>query len=63
MAKYDELCLVIRISYEHDERCEDRNERNEYVAAMVMSDVMAHSHTIENGIQILDIENCGENLL
>lgn len=57
----DELVITIRITFEHDGRMSDRDERNEYVAAKVIGDALSHTHTIENGIQIHDIENCGEN--
>lgn len=59
--KSDELVITIRITFEHDGRMEDRDERNEYVASKVITDALCHTHTIENGIQIQDIENCGEN--
>lgn len=53
--------LTIRINYESDGRINDTEEEKEYVSNMVAEQVNSHSHTIENGIQIQDVEICGYN--
>ena len=52
--------VTIRIDYEDDGRY-DASEVGAMAADMVVECALAHSHTIENGIRIGNIENCGIN--
>lgn len=54
------IYVTIRIDYEHDGR-NDESEVGAMAADLVVERAKYHTHTIENGIQIHDIENCGEN--
>jgi len=50
----------IRIDFEHDGRF-DENEVGAIVTDQVINDALSHIHTIESGVSIVNIENCGEN--
>lgn len=52
--------VTIRIDYEDDGRFESY-EAEEIAADMVVERALAHNHTIEDGISIENIENCGIN--
>ena len=56
------MYITIRIDYEQDGRYENEQDAKDYAASKVIGDALCHTHTIENGIEICDIENCGENL-
>ena len=52
--------VTIRIDFEDDGRY-DENEVAAMAADLVVERANSHNHTIENGITICNIENCGEN--
>lgn len=52
--------VTIRIDYEDDGRY-DASEVGAMAADIVVERALAHSHTIEDGIRIENIENCGVN--
>ena len=56
--QYDEVTRTIRISFEHDGRMEPDRAR-EYVAARVIG-YTDHTHTIDEGTRIMDVEDMGE---
>ena len=56
--QYDEVTKVIRISFEHDGRMEPDRAR-EYVAARVIG-YTDHTHTIDEGTRIMNVEDMGE---
>ena len=56
--QYDEVTKVIRISFEHDGRMEPDRAR-EYVADRV-SGYTDHTHTIDEGTRIMNVEDMGE---
>ena len=56
--QYDEVTRTIRISFEHDGRMEPDRAR-EYVAARVIG-YTDHSHTIDEGTRIMNVEDMGE---
>ena len=51
--------VTFRIDFEDDGRF-DENEIAAIAADLVVERASSHNHTIENGIQIHNIENCGE---
>ena len=57
MGKVNTCYAVIRIDYESK-----KNVEGWEVADIVVNNALAHIHTIENGIRIENIENCGLNL-
>lgn len=56
--QYDEVTRTIRISFEHDGRMEPDRAR-EYVAARVIG-YTDHTHTIDEGTRIMNVEDMGE---
>ena len=52
--------VTVRIDYDDDGRY-DASEVGAMAADLVVERAMAHNHTIENGISIENIENCGIN--
>ena len=56
--QYDEVTKVIRISFEHDGRMEPDRAR-EYVADRVIG-YTDHTHTIDEGTRIMNVEDMGE---
>lgn len=52
--------VTIRIDFEHDGRF-DESEVGAMAADVVVERALAHNHTIENGIRIENVENCGIN--
>ena len=56
--QYDEVTKVIRISFEHDGRMEPDRAR-EYVAARVIG-YTDHTHTIDEGTRIMNVQDMGE---
>jgi len=56
--------VTIRIDYEYNGEVNygDENEICAMAADLVVERALAHSHTIENGIIIDNIENCGVNM-
>jgi hypothetical protein len=56
--QYDEVTRTIRISFEHDGRMEPDMAR-EYVAARVIG-YTDHTHTIDEGTRIMNVEDMGE---
>lgn len=54
---------TIRIDGVFDtDKQEDVSKAIEYAIQMVISDALAHNHTIEEGITITDITDCGESV-
>lgn len=53
---------TIRIDYEYDPTRQSAEEAAEYATSKVVSDAIAHTHTIENGLRITDITDCGESI-
>lgn len=53
--------VTIRIDFEDDGRF-DESEVGAVAADIVVGNALSHIHTIENGIRIENIENCGLNL-
>ena len=52
---------IIRIDGQFDtDKHESVDQAVENAIAKVINDAMAHSHTIEDGIQITDVTDCGE---
>ena len=61
MKKLFTIYRTIRIDVEYDtEKLTDPNDAEAIAAQKVISDVQAHMHTIENGVQIVDIYDCGD---
>lgn len=56
--QYDEVTRTIRISFEHDGRMEPDRAR-EYVADRVIG-YTDHTHTIDEGTRIMNVEDMGE---
>lgn len=57
----NEVCVTIRISYEADGRY-DNESAKEAVIGRVMSYLSgAGLYNEENGLQVTDVENCGES--
>ena len=56
--QYNEVTRTIRISFEHDGRMEPDRAR-EYVAARVIG-YTDHTHTIDEGTRIMNVEDMGE---
>lgn len=54
------IYVTIRIDFESDGRM-DTERTKEYAATMVTERAGGHSHTIEEGIQINNVEVCGIN--
>lgn len=54
------IYVTIRIDYDHDGRY-DESEVGAMAADLVVERAEYHNHTIENGISICNVENCGEN--
>lgn len=54
------IYATIRIDFEHDGRF-DENEIGAIVTDQVINAALSHIHTIENGVQVTNITNCGEN--
>lgn len=52
--------VTVRIDFEHDGRY-DEEEVGGIVADQVIANALSHIHTIENGVQVTNITNCGEN--
>ena len=52
--------VTVRIDFDDDGRY-DENEVEVMAADLMVERAMAHNHTIENGIRIGNIENCGIN--
>ena len=57
--QYDVIERVIRIEFEHDDR-QTTDEAREYAAGLVVSHVIGHMHTIDNGVRLTDISDMGE---
>lgn len=54
---------TIRIDGQYDDtRHEDVNGAVEEAVAKVLNDARSHTHTIEDGIEITDITDCGESI-
>ena len=57
----DEVCITIRIQFEHDES-RDAQEARQAAQDRVTSYLQgAGLYNMEDGMQLTDIENCGEN--
>ena len=56
------IYIVVRIDATYDSNRMDAEEAKEASAIKVIHDAMAHTGTIEDGLQITDITNCGESL-
>lgn len=53
--------VVVRIDYiNHTKQVSDEEDKS-YVADIMIDDALSHKHTIESGIEIINIENCGIN--
>ena len=52
---------VIRIDFD-DDGTFDECEVGGIAADIVVENALAHAHTIENGIKIINVENCGESV-
>jgi len=52
--------VTIRIDYDDDGRY-DKNEVAAMAADLVVERAGYHNHTVENGISIENVENCGIN--
>lgn len=57
----DTVYITVRIDYTYDPATTDAAQARAEAQEKVISDAHSHIHTVENGIRILDIENCGEN--
>ncbi len=53
---------VIRIDYENVDGTFDADEEGAVAADIVVENALAHAHTIENGIKIINVTNCGESI-
>ena len=53
---------VIRIDGTYDPERMDLEQARTAASEKVVSDALAHIHTVENGLQITDIADCGESL-
>lgn len=64
MAKHTlTIYRTIKIDAEYDtDKQTNPEELASEIASMVVSRASAHNHTIEEGIQITDITNCGESV-
>lgn len=51
---------TVRIDLEWDPKKTDIDSAREQAVAKVFSDARAHMHTVENGVLITDITDCGE---
>ena len=53
--------VVVRIDYiNHTKQVSDEEDKS-YVADIMIDDALSHKQTIESGIEIINIENCGIN--
>ena len=53
--------VTIRIDYINHKGLVDEDEEGAYVADLVIEDALSHTHTIDEGFEIVNIENCGVN--
>lgn len=53
---------VIRIDAQYDPNKLEQKEAIEHAVQKAVSDALAHKHTIENGIEVTDITDCGESV-
>ena len=53
--------VTIRIDYINHKGLVDEDEECAYVADLVIEDALAHTHTIDEGFEVVNIENCGVN--
>lgn len=61
MKKPFTIYRTIRIDGEFDTRkCDSADEAVEAAVAKILNDARAHRHTIEDGIEVTDITDCGE---
>lgn len=52
--------VTLRIDYTFDPSRTDGEAARETAVDKVLRDALAHAHTVEGGVQIENIENCGE---
>lgn len=53
---------VIRIDATFDPQRMTKESAEETAVSKMINDASAHNHTVENGLQINDIVDCGESL-
>lgn len=61
MEKIKTTYVTIRIDYINHKGLVDEDEEGAYVADLVIEDALAHTHTIDEGFEVVNIENCGVN--
>lgn len=59
--KTETTYISLRIDYTFDPNRTDGDNARQTAQEKVVSDALAHIHTVENGVQIENIENCGES--
>lgn len=53
---------IIRIDAAYDPQKMTKEEATEAAVSKLVHDASSHMQTIENGLQVTDIEDCGESL-
>ena len=61
MTGSDDVCIVVRISFEHNSRYDAQQARQEAVDRVISSLQGAYIYEPSEGLRISDIENCGES--
>ncbi len=61
MTGSDDVCIVVRISFEHNRRYDAQQARQEAVDRVISSLQGAYIYEPSEGLRISDIENCGES--
>ena len=59
--KTETTYITLRIDYTFDPDRTDGDSARQTAQEKVVSDALAHIHTVEGGVQIENIENCGES--
>jgi hypothetical protein len=54
--------IVIQIDGTFDPSRMDEQQAADTAASKVVNDALAHIHTIENGLKVTNIINCGESI-
>ena len=61
MTGSDDVCIVVRISFEHNSRYDAQQARQEAAERVISTLQGAYIYEPAEGLRISDIENCGES--
>ncbi len=57
--KNQTIYITVRVDFEHDGRF-DEEDVKDYTSNIIVGSI--NTHSVENGIKINNVENCGENI-